>query len=84
MKVLFKKILSGVANLFVKKVTVIDPEGEEVTQTKPREGVKGIGWITAFLIVWHFILHPVLTYHFPDYSFPALDGGWISGLFLGL
>lgn len=79
-----KSASSGLAKLFVKKVTLIGQDGDEVTKTKTREGWKGLGWIFAFLVVWHFILHPVLTYHFPDYSFPALDGGWISGLFLGL
>lgn len=81
---LLEKVARGAASVLVKKVTTIDAGGEEVTRTRPREGVKGIGWITGFLIVWHFLIQPVLSYHFPSYNFPALDFGWVSGLLLGL
>lgn len=82
------KLLKGVAAVFVKKVTTLESDGEggteEVTRTRPREGVKGIGWITGFLLVWHFLMQPVLSYHFPHYHFPALDFGWLGSLFMGL
>ena len=85
---ILSKIAKGAASIFVKKVTTVEPDGsggtEEITRTRAREGVKGIGWIAAFLIVWHFFLQPVLAYHYPHYNFPALDFGWISGLFMGL
>lgn len=85
---ILKTLGKKAAGLVVKKVTTVEPDGcggeEEVTRTKAREGVKGIGWIAGFLLVWHFLLQPVLAHHFPDYSFPALDFGWLSGLFLGL
>lgn len=75
------------AGLVVKKVTTVEPDGEggteEVTRTKAREGVKGVGWIAGFLMLWHFIFQPVLAHHFPDYGFPALDFGWLSSLFMG-
>lgn len=79
-----KTLAKKAAALVVKKVTTIGPDGEEVTRTKAREGVKGAGWITGFLLLWHFILQPVLAHHFPQYSFPALDFSWLTGLFLGL
>lgn len=82
------RILAGVAHVFVKKVTTLEPDGEggteEITRTRAREGVKGIGWIAGFLLVWHFLLQPVLSYHFPHYHFPGLDFGWLGGLFMGL
>lgn len=78
------KIAKGAASVLVKKVTTVNESGEEVTKTKAREGVKGIGWIAGFLLAWHFLLQPVLAYHFPHYSFPTLDGGWFTGLLLGL
>lgn len=85
---LLARIAKGAAGLFVKKVTTLEPDGdggtEEITKTRPREGLKGLGWIAGFLLFWHFLLQPVLAYHFPNYHFPSLDFGWISGLFMGL
>lgn len=85
---LLSDIAKKAAGIFVKKVTTVEPDGEggteEITRQKAREGVKGLGWIAGFLILWHFIFQPVLARHFPDYDFPALDFGWLSSLFLGL
>ncbi len=81
---ILSKIAKGAAGIFVKKVTTVAPDGDEVSKIRPREAVKGLGWITGFLIVWHFILQPVLSHHFPQYQFPALDFSWVSGLLLGL
>ena len=78
-----KTAVSFMGRLFVKKVTVVDPDGEENTKTSPREGWKGLGWIVGFLILWHFVLQPVLAHHFSDYDFPALDWGWLTGLLAG-
>lgn len=78
------KIGSLAARIFFKKVTFIDPDGEEVTQTRAREGIKGIGWITGFLVIWHFVIQPVLSYHFPQYHFPALDFSLMGSLILGM
>lgn len=82
------KVLKGAAAIFVKKVTTVEADGDgetqEVTRTRPREGLKGLGWIMGFLLFWHFLLQPVLAYHFPDYHFPSLDFGWLGGLFMGL
>ncbi len=79
-----KEIVKKAAGLVVKKVTTVEPDGEEVTKTKAREGVKGLGWIAGFLVLWHFILQPILAHHFPGYDFPALDFGWVTSLFMGL
>ena len=84
MKGITDKIFKGVAGVFVKKVMAIDNEGEEVTKTKAREGVKGVGWIVGFLLLWHFILQPLLSHFFPGCEFPALDCGWLGTLLMGL
>lgn len=81
---ILKTIGGAIAGLFVKKVTIMAPDGEEITKTQPREGTKGLGWIVGFLVLWHFVGYPILSYHFPHYQFPSLDGGWLSGIFLGL
>lgn len=78
------KIAKGVAGVLVKKVATHDADGELVTQTKAREGVKGIGWIIGFLLIWHFILQPLLVHLFPGCEFPALDCGWLGTLLMGL
>lgn len=82
------KILMSAAAIFVKRVTTLEPDGEggteEITRTRPREGVKGAIWISGFLLAWHFLLQPVLSFHFPHYHFPALDFGWLGSLFMGL
>lgn len=77
-------MVKNAANILVKKVTTVEPDGEEVTKTKAREGVKGIGWIVGFLLVWHFILQPLLSYFFPQCAFPALDCGWLGTLLMGV
>ena len=78
------KLGKAAASIVVKKVTTVESDGEEVTRTRAREGVKGVGWIAGFLLCWHFLLQPILSHHFPQYAFPALDFGWITGLFIGL
>ena len=74
MNTFVKTALGNIAKVFVKKVTVVDQEGDEVTKTRPREGVKGLGWITGFIIAWHFFIQPILAHYFPDIEFPTLDG----------
>lgn len=71
------------AGIFVKKVALPGPDGAPVTRVTPRGGIRGAGWIVLFLLAWHFVIQPVLSYHFPQYSFPVLDFGWLSGIFLG-
>lgn len=78
------KIAKGAAGIVVKKVTTFDSEGEEVTKTKAREGIKGVGWIIGFLLLWHFILQPLLSHFLPGCEFPALDCGWLGTLLMGL
>lgn len=76
------------AGLVVKKVTTVEPDAcggsEEVTRTRPREGVKGIGWIVGFYVGWHYIAYPILSYHCPQYHWPPLDAGKIVTILLGL
>lgn len=84
MNSVLKEIAKGAAAIFTKKVTTVDPDGDEVTKIRPREGVKGVGWIAGFLIAWHFFVQPILAYHFPNISFPTLDFGWVSGLLMSI
>ena len=77
-------LAKNAAGILVKKVTTVEADGAEVTKTKAREGVKGIGWIAGFFLLWHFILHPLLSYFFPECAFPALDCGWLGTLLMGV
>lgn len=78
------KVAKGAAAVLVKKVTTVDAAGDEVTRTKAREGVKGIGWIVGFLLLWHFIFQPLLSHLLPGCEFPALDCSWLGTLIMGL
>lgn len=47
MAAILSKIIRGATAVLTKKVTTLEPDGqggeEEITRTKAREGVKGIG-----------------------------------------
>ena len=58
--------------------------GETEIKTVPSPGVKKLGWLVAALLLWHFLIQPLLSCLFPDAEFPALDGGWIGTVIMGL
>lgn len=89
MSPLLEKIIKGAWGAVTKKVTVIetDDQGdtEEVTKRQVRPGIKLGTWlIIGLALVYHFIGQPILNHHFPDFGFPPIDFGWLTGLFMGL
>ena len=79
-----KKVTGRAAKALVKKVAVTNTEGETEIKTVPTQGVKKLGWIVAALLLWHFLLQPLLSHFFPGADFPTLDGGWIGTVIMGL
>lgn len=73
-------LAGGLASLFVKKVTTMEPDGARVTRRKARRFTKPLAYVLGFMVAWHFVLWPVLNYFFPEVGFPPIDDGLLSGL----
>ena len=58
----------------------MEPDGAQVTRRKARKSTKALAYVLGFMVVWHFILWPVLNYFFPEVCFPPIDAGLLSGL----
>lgn len=78
-------IAGGLAGLFIKKVTVMEQDGAQVTRHKTRKSTKALACVLGFMVAWHYILWPMLNYFFPEVGFPPIDAGLLSGMLsLGL
>ena len=66
-------LVASVVGLFVRKVTVADADGKESERRKARPVPAALASLLAFLLLYQFLIWPVLTYHFPEYGFPPLD-----------
>lgn len=76
----FKKLA---AKALVKK-TVTNAAGETEIRTVPAPAVQKLGWLAVALLLYHFVLQPLLSFLFPGADFPSLDGGWIGTVIMGL
>ena len=73
-------IATLVGSWLFKKVTKDDGEGHEVETRKARPVPFTITFAMVFLVMWHFVLHPVLSYHYPEYGFPHISETLLGAL----
>ncbi|MEG6502414.1 MULTISPECIES: hypothetical protein [unclassified Desulfovibrio] len=73
--------LGGIGRMFVRKVTTVDTEtGDESTRRQVTPFGKGSIIVIGGALLYHFILWPVLNYHFPHYGFPPIDAALLTVL----
>lgn len=73
-------LAGGLAGLFVKKVTTMEPGGAQVTRRQARSFTRPLAYVLGFMVAWHFVIWPVLNFFFPEVGFPPLDIGLLGGL----
>lgn len=73
--------LGWVGSRFVRKVTTVDTEtGDESTKRQATPFGKASIVVIGCALLYHFILWPVLNYHFPHYGFPPIDAALLTVL----
>lgn len=75
---LLPALITAVSGLFFRRVTTTDAAGQECEGRKARPVPAALTGALAFLIAYHFILWPILNFHFPEYGFPHLDLGAVA------
>lgn len=73
--------LGGLGRLFVRKVTTTNEEtGDESTRRQATPFGKASAVIIGCTLLYHYIVWPILNYHFPQYGFPDIDSIVLSAL----
>ena len=63
-------LVAAVSGLFFRRVTTTDADGNESERRKARPVPAAL---FALLALYHFLIWPVLNFHFPEYGFPPID-----------
>lgn len=71
-------LVGAVGSWFVKRVTTVADDGTETEHKKPRPVPIALTSVVGFFILWYFLLHPILSYHFPEYGFPSIGAELLS------
>ena len=73
--------IGGLARLFVRKVTTTN---EDTGEDNVKRQATPFGMTSAVIIgctlLYHYIVWPILNYHFPQYGFPDIDSIVLSAL----
>ena len=78
---LFGAAIGGLARLFVRKVTTTNEEtGEDNTKRQATPFGKASAVIVGCTLLYHYIVWPILNYHYPQYGFPDIDSIVLSTL----
>lgn len=71
-------LVGAVGSWFVKKVTTVEEDGTETERKKPRPMPIALTLVVGFFVLWYFVLHPILAFHFPEYGFPNIGAELLS------
>lgn len=71
-------LVGAIGSWFVKKVTTVADDGTETEQKKPRPVPIVLMFVVVFFILWYFLIHPILSFHFPEYGFPGIGAEILS------
>lgn len=74
-------VVSVLGSLFFRKVTTVDEKGDTQEKRQARPVPAVLTFVVFFLVLWYFIIHPVLTYHFPEYGFPGIGAEILGAIF---
>ena len=73
-------LVGAVGGLLTRRITETAPDGARVTRRKPRRFTRFAGWVLAAVVLYHFLLWPILNFHFPEYGFPPIGPELLSVL----
>lgn len=80
-------LVGAVGGLLTRKITETAPDGAQMTRRKARRFTRAAFYVLAAVLIYHFLLWPVLNFHFPEYGFPPIGAELLTalaGLFSGL
>lgn len=73
--------LGGLGRLFVRKVTTTNEDtGDESTKRQATPFGKASVIVVGCALLYHYIVWPILNYHWPEYGFPPIDSALLSVL----
>ncbi len=70
---LLPALAAAVSSLFFRRVVEVKDDGAPGERRQARPLPAALAVLLAFLALYHFIIWPVLNFHFPEYGFPPLD-----------
>lgn len=70
----------GLGGLFTRRRTVTDDNGAQREVRTARPFTVSLGVLLACLLLYHFLLWPILNFHYPEYGFPPIDVALLSAL----
>lgn len=76
--------LGWVGSKFVRTVTTTDENGDESTKRQTTRFGKGSIIVLGCALLYHYIVWPILNYHFPQYGFPDIDSIILSAVGIGM
>lgn len=80
-------LVGAAGGLLTRKITETAPDGAQATRRKARRFTRAAAYTLAAVLIYHFLLWPVLNFHFPEYGFPPIGAELLTalaGLFSGL
>lgn len=71
--------LGGLGRLFVRKVTSVNEDtGDESTKRQATPFGKASVIVVGCALLYHYIVWPIINYHFPQYGFQDIDSVVLS------
>ncbi len=70
--------IGGLGRLFIRKVTTTNEEGDESTKRQATPFGKASVVVVGCALLYHYIVWPILNYHFPQYGFQDIDSVVLS------
>ena len=66
-------LVAAVSGLFFRRVTTTDADGNKSERRKARPVPAALFVLLVFLMLYHFLVWPVLNYHDREYGVSPLD-----------
>lgn len=70
--------LGFIGSFFFRKVTESAPSGQPVTRRRATPMSKTLVYVLSAACVYHFLVYPIISYHWPHYNFPPIDAALLN------
>lgn len=73
-------LIGALGSWFFRKTTTTDDAGSTTECRKARPVPVALTLVIAFFVLWYFLIHPILSYHFPEYGFPSIGAEILAAI----
>lgn len=73
-------VLGVLGSLFFRKVTETSATGQTVNRRKATPMSKTLVYVLSAAALYHFLIYPIISYHWPHYNFPPIDASLFTML----